>query len=63
MEEHYALSTHEWLRQTYDGRMDYSAVTTTTVEDLLARPPMHLADWAVCHRDNLLAADTPATDA
>jgi uncharacterized protein YbjT (DUF2867 family) len=58
MEGHYALSTFEWLRQTYDGRMDYSAVTTTTVEDLLGRPPMHLAEWAVLHRDALLAADT-----
>jgi NAD(P)H dehydrogenase (quinone) len=63
MEGHYALSTLEWLQQTYDGRMDYSAVTTTTVEDLLGRPPMHLAEWAALHRDALLAADaaTPST--
>jgi NAD(P)H dehydrogenase (quinone) len=60
MEGHYALSTFEWLRQTYDGRMDYAAATTTTVEDLLGRPPMHLAEWAVLHRDALLAAETPA---
>jgi NAD(P)H dehydrogenase (quinone) len=59
MEGHYALSTFEWLRQTYDGRMDYAAVTTTTVEELLGRPPIHLAEWAVRHRDALLAADTP----
>jgi uncharacterized protein YbjT (DUF2867 family) len=58
MERHYALSTFEWLQQTYDGRMDYSAVITTTVEDLLGRPPMHLAEWAVRHRDALLAAGT-----
>jgi NAD(P)H dehydrogenase (quinone) len=56
MEGHYALSTFEWLQQTYDGRMDYSAVATPTVEDLLGRPPMHLAEWAVLHRDALLAA-------
>jgi uncharacterized protein YbjT (DUF2867 family) len=55
MEGHYALSTFEWLRQTYDGRMDYSAVATTTVEDLLGRPPLHLAEWAALHRDALLA--------
>jgi uncharacterized protein YbjT (DUF2867 family) len=61
MEQHYALSTFEWLRQTYDGRMAYAAVTTTTVEDLLGRPPMHLAEWAVRYRDALLAAET-ATD-
>jgi hypothetical protein len=58
MEGHYALSTFEWLRQTYDGRMDYSAITTTTVEDLLGRPPIHLAEWVVRHRDALLAAET-----
>jgi len=61
MEGHYALSTLEWLRQTYDGRMDYSAVTTTTVEDLLGRPPMHLAQWAARHRDALLAAEHAST--
>jgi NAD(P)H dehydrogenase (quinone) len=60
MEGHYALSAFEWLQQTYDGRMDYSAVTTTTVEDLLGRPPMHLAEWALRHRDALLAADSAA---
>jgi hypothetical protein len=58
MEGHYALSTLEWLQQTYDGRMDYSAVATTTVEDLLGRAPLHLAEWAALHRDALLAADT-----
>ena len=58
MERNYGLSTFEWLQQTYDGRMDYSAVTTTTVEDLLGTPPMHLAEWAVRHRDALLAAGT-----
>ena len=58
MEGHYALSTLEWLQQTYDGRMDYSAVTTTTVEELLGRAPIHLAEWAVRHRDALLAAET-----
>jgi NAD(P)H dehydrogenase (quinone) len=59
MEGHYALSTFEWLRQTYDGRMDYAAVTTTTVEELLGRSPVHLAEWAVRHREALLAAPAP----
>jgi NAD(P)H dehydrogenase (quinone) len=65
MEGHYALSTFEWLRQTHDGRMDYAAVTTTTVEELLGRPPIHLSEWAVRHRDALLdaavATPEPAT--
>ena len=56
MEENYARSTFEWLQQTYDGRMDFAAVTTNTVEEILGRPPLHLADWAVLHRDELLAA-------
>src|SRR3954447_17505558 len=61
MEGHYALSTFEWLRQTYDGRMDYAAVTTTTVEELLGRPPIHLGEWAVRHRDALLDDAATAT--
>jgi hypothetical protein len=58
MEGHYALSTFEWLQQTYDGPMDYAAVATATVEDLLGRPPMHLATRAALHRDALLVGDT-----
>jgi uncharacterized protein YbjT (DUF2867 family) len=61
MEGHYALSTFEWLRQTHDGRMDYGATTTTTIEDLLGRPPIHLGEWAVRNRDALLAAETATT--
>jgi uncharacterized protein YbjT (DUF2867 family) len=61
MEAHYALSTFEWLRQTHDGRMDYAAVTTDTVEELLGRPPIHLAEWADRHRDALLAPETATT--
>jgi NAD(P)H dehydrogenase (quinone) len=50
----YAASALTWLRQTYDGRMDYSAVTTNTVRELLGREPIHLTDWALAHRDELL---------
>jgi len=52
----YAASTLEWMRQTYDGRMDYSAVATTTVQDLLGRPPLGLRAWAELHRYAVLAA-------
>jgi uncharacterized protein YbjT (DUF2867 family) len=52
----YAASTLEWMRQTYDGRMDYSAVATTTVQDLLGRPPLGLRAWAELHRNAVLAA-------
>ena len=34
IEANYAASMLEWARQTYDGRMDFAAVTTPTVEDL-----------------------------
>ena len=50
----YATSALNWLQQTYDGRMNYSAVTTTTVRDLLGRDPIHLTDWALAHRCELL---------
>ncbi len=45
MEANYAASMLEWARQTYDGRMDFAAVTTPTVEDLLHRKPLTLRTW------------------
>ena len=40
VEANYAASMLEWARQTFDGRMGYSAVTTDTVATLLGRPPI-----------------------
>jgi hypothetical protein len=40
--------------------MDYSAVATTTVQDLLGRPPLGLREWAKRHRDAVLAANIVA---
>jgi uncharacterized protein YbjT (DUF2867 family) len=54
MDAAYAASTLIWARQTYEGRMDYSAVTTSTVQDLLGREPIHLDSWATAHRQELL---------
>lgn len=54
MDAAYAASTLTWVRQTYEGRMDYSAVTTSTVQDLLGREPIHLSSWAAAHRQELL---------
>ena len=34
VEANYGASMLEWVRQTYDGRMDFGAVTTSAVEDL-----------------------------
>ncbi len=44
VEANYAASMLEWARQTFDGRMAYSAVTTDTVATLLGRPPIKLED-------------------
>jgi NAD(P)H dehydrogenase (quinone) len=53
IEANYAASMLEWARQTFDGRMDYSAVTTDTVATLLGRPPIKLEDWARQHRSDI----------
>jgi uncharacterized protein YbjT (DUF2867 family) len=55
MDAAYAASTLTWVRQTYEGRMDYSAVTTSTARDLLGREPIHFSSWASAHREELLA--------
>ncbi|AQW48342.1 hypothetical protein ACIQPP_48075 [Streptomyces violaceusniger] len=49
----YAASSLTWVRQPYEGRMDYSAVTTSTVRDLLGREPAHRTSWADAHRQEL----------
>ncbi|OMC07408.1 hypothetical protein A5735_02715 [Mycolicibacter heraklionensis] len=54
-DEAYGASALNWLQQTYDGRMNYSAITTSTVAELLGRDPLHLHRWAIDHRDQLLA--------
>jgi len=56
MEENYAKSQLEWAHQSFDGRMDYSIVATSTVQDLLGRPALTLREWAPRHREALLAA-------
>ncbi|MFJ5266329.1 NmrA family NAD(P)-binding protein [Streptomyces sp. NPDC088387] len=56
MDDAYAASVVEYLRQNFDGRMDYAAVTTTTVEEVLGRPPVRFATWAARRRDALLAS-------
>ncbi|MEV5785195.1 NmrA family NAD(P)-binding protein [Streptomyces sp. NPDC052287] len=54
MDAAYAASTLVWLRQTFEGRMDYSAHTTGTVQDLLGREPVHFGSWVAAHRQELL---------
>lgn len=52
-EKHYAASAVESLRQIYDGRMAHIGAITDTVERLLGRPPVTLAQWARRNRDRL----------
>ena len=43
IDANYGASMLEWVQQTFDGRMDFGAVTTTTVEDLTGHKPLRLA--------------------
>ena len=52
----FAKSQLERVHQSFDGRMDYSVVATSTVQDLLGRPALTLREWAPRHREALLAA-------
>jgi NAD(P)H dehydrogenase (quinone) len=60
IEANYAASMLEWARQTYDGRMDFAAVTTPTVEDLLGRKPLTLRAWVERNRQAMLEAGARA---
>ena len=60
IEANYAASMVEWARQTYDGRMDFAAVTTPTVEDLLGRKPLTLRTWVARNSKAVLEAGARA---
>ena len=60
VEATYGASILEWVRQTYDGRMDFGATTTTVVEDLTGRKPLTLREWVVRYRDSALAVGAQA---
>jgi uncharacterized protein YbjT (DUF2867 family) len=63
VEATYGASILEWVRQTFDGRMDFGAITTSTVEDLTGRKPFTLREWVVRYRDSVLAVGTQAAEA
>lgn len=50
-EKYYAASVVENVRQIYDGRLAHIGAVTDTVERLLGRPPVTLAQWARRKRD------------
>jgi hypothetical protein len=61
IEANYAASMLEWVRQTYDGLLNFGGATTAC-EDLTGRKPLTLQRWVEKNRDAVLAAGGPATD-
>jgi NAD(P)H dehydrogenase (quinone) len=61
IEANYAASMLEWVRQTYDGLLNFGGVTTTC-EDLTGRKPLTLRRWVEKNREAVLAAGRPAAD-
>jgi NAD(P)H dehydrogenase (quinone) len=62
VEATYGASLLEAVRQTYDGRMDFGATTTTAVEDLTGRKPLTLREWVVRYRDSVLTVGAQAAE-
>jgi uncharacterized protein YbjT (DUF2867 family) len=62
VEATYGASILEWVRQTYDGRMDFGAISTTTVENLTGRKPLTLREWVARYRDSVLAVGAQANE-
>jgi uncharacterized protein YbjT (DUF2867 family) len=60
VEATYVASILEMVRQTYDGRLDFGATTTTVVEDLTGRKPLTLHEWVVRYRDSVLVVGAQA---
>jgi NAD(P)H dehydrogenase (quinone) len=60
VEANYGASILELVRQTYDGRLDFGATTTTTIEDLTGRKPLNLREWVARYRDSVLAVGAQA---
>jgi NAD(P)H dehydrogenase (quinone) len=55
VEATYAASILEWVRQTYEGRLNFGKVTTD-VEDLTGNKPQTLETWVRANREAVLSA-------
>lgn len=53
IEPHYGASILENVRQIVDGRLAHLTAVTNTVEDLLERPPVLFAEWAMRNKAQL----------
>jgi uncharacterized protein YbjT (DUF2867 family) len=61
IEANYAASMIEWVRQTYEGRLNFGAITTA-VKDLTGRMPLTLRQWVKKNRKAVLEAGAQAGD-
>jgi NAD(P)H dehydrogenase (quinone) len=57
VEPTYGASILEWIRQTYEGRLNFVKVTRV-VEDLTGNKPQTLATWVRANREAVLSAAT-----
>jgi NAD(P)H dehydrogenase (quinone) len=55
VEATYGASILEWVRQTYEGRLNFGKVTTV-VEDLTGNKPQTLETWVRANREAVLSA-------
>jgi NAD(P)H dehydrogenase (quinone) len=55
IEATYGASIVEWMRQTYEGRLNFGGVTTI-VEDLTGNKPQTLEMWVRANREAVLSA-------
>jgi uncharacterized protein YbjT (DUF2867 family) len=55
VEPTYGASILDWVRQTYDGRLNFEGLTTS-VEDLTGREPQTLENWVRANRHAVLSA-------
>jgi hypothetical protein len=55
VEATYGASILEWVRQTYEGRLNFKGATST-VEDVTGRKPQTLEMWVRANRQAVLSA-------
>jgi NAD(P)H dehydrogenase (quinone) len=57
VEATYGASILEWVRQTYEGRLNFGKVTSV-VEDLTGNKPQTLETWVRANREAVLSASS-----
>ena len=54
VEPTYGASILEWVRQTYDGHLNFGGVTTS-LEELIGKKPQTLENWVRTNRQAVLS--------